>query len=56
MPHLLSSLTLLDDLDIDTVGLHPTHSPETDHNTFLGKYEAERFEQLPPEEARRRLG
>jgi Ca2+-binding EF-hand superfamily protein len=32
------------------------HSPDFDHQAFLGKAEAERFEQLPPEEARRRLG
>ena len=32
------------------------HSPEYDHEAFLGKAEAERFDQLPPEEAKRRLG
>jgi Ca2+-binding EF-hand superfamily protein len=32
------------------------HSPEYDHEAFLGKAEAERFDQLPPAEARRRLG
>jgi hypothetical protein len=32
------------------------HSPEFDHEAFLGKAEAERFDQLPPAEARRRLG
>lgn len=32
------------------------HSPDFDHEAFLGKAEAERFDQLPPEEAKRRLG
>lgn len=32
------------------------HSPDFDHEAFLGKAEAERFDQLPPAEARRRLG
>ena len=32
------------------------HSPDFDHETFLGRAEAERFDQLPPEEAKRRLG
>lgn len=32
------------------------HNPDYDHEAFLGKEQAERFDQLPPEEARRRLG
>lgn len=32
------------------------HSPDFDHEAFLGRAEAERFDQLPPEEAKRRLG
>ena len=42
----------------DSVAEHMVgvHSPEYDHEAFLGKAEAERFDQLPPEEAKRRLG
>ena len=32
------------------------HSPDFDHEAFLGRAEAERFDQLPPAEAKRRLG
>lgn len=32
------------------------HNPDYDHEAFLGKEEAERFDQLPPQEAKRRLG
>ena len=32
------------------------HNAEYDHEAFLGKAEAQRFHDLPPEEARRRLG
>ena len=32
------------------------HHAEYDHEAFLGKAEAQRFHDLPPEEARRRLG
>ncbi len=35
---------------------HDDHNSEYDHDAFLGKEEAERFDQLPPEEAKRRLG
>lgn len=31
------------------------HNVEYDHEAFLGKDQAERFDQLPPEEAKRRL-
>lgn len=32
------------------------HNVEYDHEAFLGKEEAQRFHDLPPEEAKRRLG
>ena len=32
------------------------HNSEYDHEAFLGKDEANEFEKLPPEEAKRRLG
>ncbi len=32
------------------------HNSEYDHEAFLGKAEAKKFHDLPPEEARRRLG
>ena len=32
------------------------HSPQFDHEAFLGKEEAKRFDKLSPQEARRRLG
>ena len=32
------------------------HNEEYDHEAFLGKEEAKSFDQLPPEEAKRRLG
>ncbi len=32
------------------------HNPEYDHEAFLGKEEAVRFDQLSPVEAKRRLG
>lgn len=31
------------------------HNTQYDHEAFLGKDEADRFDQLPPAEARRRL-
>lgn len=34
----------------------PEHNPDYDHEAFLGKEEAEKFDQLSPEESRRRLG
>lgn len=33
-----------------------THSPDYDHEAFLGKAEADRFDDLPPAESKRRLG
>lgn len=35
---------------------HEEHNQQFDHEAFLGKEQAERFDQLPPAEARRRLG
>jgi len=32
------------------------HNVEYDHEVFLGKEQAKTFSELPPEEARRRLG
>ncbi len=32
------------------------HNPEFDHEAFLGKEAAKTFDQLPHEEAKRRLG
>ena len=32
------------------------HNPDYDHEAFLGKEQAETFDQLPPGEAKRRLG
>ena len=32
------------------------HNPDYDHDAFLGKEQAERFDQLSPKEAKRRLG
>ena len=32
------------------------HNAQYDHEAFLGKEQAERFDQLSPEEAKRRLG
>lgn len=32
------------------------HNAEYDHEAFLGKAEAKKFHDLPPEEAKRRLG
>lgn len=34
---------------------HEQHNPQYDHEAFLGE-EAKSFDQLPPEESRRRLG
>lgn len=33
-----------------------THNSEYDHEAFLGKEEAKTFHDLPPAEAKRRLG
>lgn len=35
---------------------NPTHDINYDHEQFLGEDEAKTFDQLPPEESRRRLG
>ena len=32
------------------------HNEDYDHEAFLGKEEADEFDNLPPEEAKRRLG
>ena len=32
------------------------HNPDYDHDAFLGKEQAETFDQLSPDEASRRLG
>lgn len=32
------------------------HNPQYDHEAFLGEDQAKTFDQLPPEESRRRLG
>ena len=32
------------------------HNPDYDHEAFLGKDDADTFDKLSPEEARRRLG
>ena len=32
------------------------HNAQYDHEAFLGKEQADRFDQLSPEEAKRRLG
>ena len=37
-------------------GDEPDHNTDYDHEAFLGKEDAERFDQLAPEEAKRRLG
>lgn len=33
-----------------------THNTQYDHEAFLGEDQAKSFDQLPPEESRRRLG
>lgn len=33
-----------------------THNPQYDHDAFLGEDQAKTFDQLAPEESRRRLG
>ena len=38
------------------VGNGHDHNDDFDHEAFLGKEQAERFDQLAPEEAKRRLG
>ena len=42
----------------ETVAEHLTgeHDSQFDHEAFLGKSESDKFDQLTPEEARRRLG
>lgn len=35
---------------------NPTHDIKYDHDQFLGEDQAKTFDQLPPEESRRRLG
>lgn len=35
---------------------NPTHDNKYDHDQFLGEDQAKTFDQLPPEESRRRLG
>lgn len=35
---------------------NPTHDNKYDHEQFLGEDQAKTFDQLPPEESRRRLG
>lgn len=35
---------------------HNPHNPQYDHEAFLGEDQAKTFDQLPPEESRRRLG
>ena len=50
------SLTAVEHPDSVAEHLVGKHSPDYDHEAFLGKTEAERFDQLPPEEAKRRLG
>lgn len=34
----------------------PAHNAQYDHEQFLGEDQAKTFDQLPPEESRRRLG
>ena len=38
------------------VGDGHEHNPDYDHEAFLGKEQAQTFDQLPPGEAKRRLG
>lgn len=35
---------------------NPKHDSKYDHDQFLGEDQAKTFDQLPPEESRRRLG
>lgn len=35
---------------------NPNHDNKYDHDQFLGEDQAKTFDQLPPEESRRRLG
>lgn len=35
---------------------NPSHDNKYDHEQFLGEDQAKTFDQLPPEESRRRLG
>lgn len=35
---------------------NPAHDTKYDHEQFLGEDQAKTFDQLPPEESRRRLG
>lgn len=38
------------------IGNHDEHSKQYDHEQFLGEDQAKTFDQLAPEESRRRLG
>lgn len=38
------------------MGNHDEHSKQYDHDQFLGEDQAKTFDQLAPEESRRRLG
>lgn len=47
---------VLDHDFVQHLGAHDEHSKQYDHEQFLGEDQAKTFDQLAPEESRRRLG